>query len=443
MITDAEAANIEQNGEKVGQAPGIANLKRQRTTQVSLLNPQGQAKSLELRGSFRWIDAGLGNLLLGILNPWLFPTGLLVDWYTGALWDFKDEIFVGFRTNQIEKAGPLPMRSVAIAPPLHPNFILAQEGASQIEQATRARYRSADVHEYSETLPVFQTFAHNHKERNQDLKIPLLSRLQTTHRIYATLETTAPHPKATVRLLDLADRQVEAFDLELKVDPRHLTWKERLRAWSVDFVPNTFGLGQSLSTFAIGSFDVTGNFPFFIRGATRGIFGSGISLSATNVQQRYFRQAVFTYWRFRPTADLSIVALEALDQVGEVSRNITFFRGDGGFIPEVGLRFGSSELSLGIPLVLALHYAAIESGVSSSETELGFDLGILFSFSFFVSENWRLRMGSEAKILRTTFWDKVMRSNFPNATPVNTAIQSSAFVYVEYYFPQVNAWLYR
>lgn len=436
--TDVPGGQIQQEGNPRGRVPGVVDLYRRRQSEVRLLADGQKTIQVPLRGNYRWLDSGLGNLLLIFLGPVTAGVGFAVDWATGAMWEYPNELYGGFIHPTLAQAPPPVIESIAIAPPVAADFFRSRDAAAAIEADAKKRF--SKVLPYRDTIATFTTYGFDFRQSDPSLKVAMLGELQSSHRLLSTV----PEQKGGlvhVQMVDRADRLVQQYDLPLPENSERGAFRDRFKIWATQFVPNTFGVGQHLSAFTIVSPSISdpSKSLYEVRGSSRGMFSSGMSVTVTNVQARHSKNFIQPFWRLRPTADLNFANLVAENIILGQTKDLTLYKAEIGVAGEVGLRLGGTELSFSVPLVLAAQLVTIHNGVTDHEQNTNFETGSTLALSAFVSENWRLRTGVDVKLSQNSFWDRVMQSAWPGATPVTGALQVSSFFYAEYYLPHINA----
>lgn len=428
-----------QDGEKLSEVPGVVSVDRRSETVLEIKSPN-QIYEKKLSGQFRWVDSLVGNLLL----MGYAPVGLLVDWLNGSIWNFPAErIDFGQKEKQKTLAETLRGEEITVLPPVGGNISSSLRVGRLIDRSLASQYSQIKIVNPDRTAAQMDLYGVYDEGLDVEKFTPeMLGVMGTRFGTLSWFGLKDGRYQVRTETWDLLTPQKLGegeFDLPReKVEGSN--WKSQAHYFAVSLLPNTFGVGTG-TRYLIGyDPEAAKSLRSVILRSRPGASGlDSLFLSGSNLKRRYYSSLAHAYFNWKTSAGLDYDLMSIDEYSGGLvwTYNLTSLRGEAGIGPEVGLRLGEMDFSLYYIGLVGLNYAHLDDGGSVFRGSLDFGLG--FSWAYFFSERFRLRMAVDAKSYDSRFWSEVAEMATGSPSSVTTSSIRVA-LFAEYLYPEARAW---
>lgn len=436
----------------VGQTPLFAPISRQRKHHLEV-RLRASAMNVPLTPAYRWQESFFANL--GWISPIIWPVGWATDLFSGAAWDFEAIPPLVLPNADRRKDVSLPIKTVAIAPPLSDFDVLSEEVAFEIESVLRRRLPHASVLSYDSTAKTFE--AYNYTTRGASdprLDDELSHDLGTTHLAISTIREDKEKIQAEIQLKDVF-LNTTVGEMQIEIPNKHLTamnatgWRE-LVLRSVSLIPNAL----SVQLIANGNSGVSANDslsrPYSSNTEHSSTLFDYVSrISARNVPHPKGMKGFKGRFRFVPDFGYSqnkfrLFEPSVTDSRGAWIGSYKFESLYAGFGPELGLETPAGYLYLQlVPVYAWNHFISSAPAQTASLSETGLAVSTELGFLFWLTDSLNMRLYVQSRTTREESWTNIFRkSGINDITASNASHVVSGFA-IGYYFPEVRRALRR
>lgn len=448
VMSDPPGADIyNQNGEKLGVTPAYVKVRRSKHSLLKLQLPNGEVKSVQLNGQYRWSPSFYGNLVFSTFAP----IGWATDYYlTDTAFQFKDPGSINFKSNT---AGRTKNRKIVevVAPPQTEWNMLSREVAEIIVNQLRDRYPNKEVKDFQETRYEFVKFHYtfDHRAIGEELD-KILYATDADQYVESNVEVLDSSVRIKVTVKDaFTHEMVQTFVIEKPKGQFAIFRKSNtIRSLSkyFAFFPNAVGIdfGRYSSNLDMKEGYHPGKESTIVgkqvpsKGLDQwlGVIGS-LNISYIRPPQRDGKWT----WRFMfiPSAYLTALTFRYDDLPQVEGVEFRRFRIGMGYGAQgsVSSRYGMMYASV----VPTLNFSRITWSAedSRSEMEFGEVLYLMeFGYQLFVSESLALRIFGKTWVENSERWSNILSDAAGTRLEIETPRVTYAGVSILWYWPGLH-----